>query len=98
MQQPDITAKSRALQIVRSKGAVTGRDLEEAGLPRQYLQRLYEQGVLERVGRGVYALAGADVTEHHTLVEATRRVPHGVVCLLSALRFHDLTTQNPFEV
>ena len=38
------------------------------------------------------------MTEHHTLVTAPRRVPHDVVCLLSALRFHDLTTQAPFEV
>lgn len=46
----------------------------------------------------MYVLAEADVSEHHTLVEATRRVPHGIICLLSALRFHDLTTQNPFQV
>ena len=48
--------------------------------------------------RGLYTLANADVTEHQTLIEAARRVPHGVVCLLSALRFHELTTQAPFEV
>lgn len=98
MKRVNDTVKSQVLQVARARGAVTGRDLEEVGLPRQYLYRLYKQGVLERVGRGVYVLAGADVTEHHTLVEATRRVPRGVVCLLSALRFHDLTTQSPFEV
>lgn len=53
---------------------------------------------MTRVGRGLYRLAGADVTEHYTLAAVARRVPHGVVCLLSALRFHDLTTQDPFDV
>lgn len=74
------------------------RDLDAHGIPRTYLSRLYRRGVLERVGRGLYVLAGADVTEQHTLVQAARRVPHGVVCLLSALAFHELTTQQPFEV
>ncbi len=55
-------------------------------------------GTIERVGRGLYAPANAKVTQHHTLVEAAKRVPVGIVCLLSALRFHGLTTQNPHEV
>ncbi len=92
------SAYDRALEIARSKGAVTGADLGRAGIPRQYLHRLLERGHLVRAGRGVYVAWGADVTEHHTLVEAARRVPRGVVCLLSALRFHELTTQAPFEI
>lgn len=56
------------------------------------------RGQVERVGRGLYTLPGAAATEHQSLVEACKRVPHGVVCLLSALRFHELSTQNPFEV
>jgi predicted transcriptional regulator of viral defense system len=50
------------------------------------------------VGRGLYVPADADLTEHHTLAEASARVPNGVVCLLSALRFHGLTTQLAFQV
>ena len=88
----------QVIEIARRKGVLQGRDLEEQGIARQYLYRLYEKGTLERVGRGLYVLASADVTEHQTLIEAARRVPHGVVCLLSALRFHELTTQAPFEV
>lgn len=42
--------------------------------------------------------AGAKVTEHHTLAEAAKRVPAGIVCLLSALAFHGMTTQSPHEV
>ena len=98
MPQNAVSAYDRALQLAHEKGAVTARDLREADLPRQYLQRLHDRGLLERVSRGVYTATNADVTENHTVVEATRRVPRGVLCLLSALRFHDLTTQNPFEV
>ena len=73
------------------------RDADAAGIPRTYIYRLRDQGVLERVGRGLYSLPEADITEHHGLVEAAKRVPKGVVCLLSALRLHELTTQAPFE-
>lgn len=52
---------------------------------------------MERAGRGLYRVTGGQVTEHHSLAEACKRVPSGVVCLLSALRFHGLTTQAPFE-
>ncbi len=74
------------------------RDVEGAGLSRTALGRLVTAGTLERVGRGLYAPSNARVTQHHTLVEAAKRVPLGVVCLLSALQFHGLTTQNPHEV
>ena len=62
------------------------------------LQRLVEKGVVEREGRGLYRLAGTEVSEHYSLLRAVKRVPQGVICLLSALRFHQLTTQKPFEV
>lgn len=62
------------------------------------LSRLVESGELVKVGRGLYALPTNEFNEHQSLLETARLVPKGVVCLLSALRFHDLTTQNPFEV
>ena len=63
-----------------------------------YLWRLYRRGLLVRVARGLYSAPDADVTEHHSLAQAAKRVPRGVVCLLSALRFHGVTTQLPREV
>ncbi|MCL7455374.1 MAG: AbiEi antitoxin N-terminal domain-containing protein, partial [Anaerolineae bacterium] len=86
------------LEIVAEAGVLRPRDLDAHGIPRIYLSRLCERGLLQRVGRGLYVLPNADVSEHHTLAEAGKRVPHGVVCLLSALRFHGLTTQSPSEV
>ncbi len=92
------TKSHQLLELVRDRGVVRPRDLDRHGIPRTYLVRLHRQGVLDRPSRGVYVLADAEPTEHHSLAEACKRVPHGVVCLLSALRFHGLTTQVPFEV
>jgi predicted transcriptional regulator of viral defense system len=92
------TAEAKVLDLAKERGVLRPRDLARVDLPADYLWRLYRKEKLERVGRGLYALPGADLTEHHTLAEAALRVPHGVICLLSALRFHDLTTQAPHEV
>jgi predicted transcriptional regulator of viral defense system len=73
-------------------------DLERLSVPRNYLGRLVEAGKLERVGRGLYSSAEHPPSENRTLLEVCRKVPQAVVCLSSALRFHELTTENPFEV
>ena len=77
---------------------VRPRDVETRGIARESLLRLYRRGLLVRPARGVYALAESPVTEHHSLAVAAKLVPRSVVCLLSALRFHGLTTQDPHEV
>lgn len=86
------------LNRAREAGVLRPRDLEVTGLPGTYLARLARRGLLTRIGRGLYTLPGAPAGEHQSLAEAARRVPRGVVCLLSALRYHGLTTQSPFEV
>jgi predicted transcriptional regulator of viral defense system len=90
--------KEQVLALVRQMGVLRPRDLAAAGIPRIYLRRLHADGLLDNPERGLYLLADAQPTEHHSLAEACKRVPHGVVCLLSALQFHGLTTQAPFEV
>ena len=92
------TPTNRALQLLKRAGIARSRDLERVGISRTQVRRLRERGVIERSGRGLYRLPGAALTERYNLAEAARRAPGGIVCLLSALRFHDLTTQNPFEV
>ncbi len=89
---------SRVLELVRKAGILRPRDLDAHEIPREYLIRLRDRGLLEQTGRGLYVLAEAEPTENQTLAEACKRVPNGVVCLLSALQFHGLTTQAPFEV
>jgi len=92
-------SKTQALfDLVRKQGVVRSDDLRSRGIPREYLSRLHREGVLERASRGVYYLPDTDLTEHHSLAEASKIAPRGIVCLLSALRFHGLTTQSPFEV
>jgi predicted transcriptional regulator of viral defense system len=91
-------ARDEILALARAQGVLRPRDLQAAGLRREGLQRLYRAGQVRRIGRGLYVLPDAELTEHHSLAEAAKRVPRGVVCLLSALQFHRLTTQAPFEV
>jgi predicted transcriptional regulator of viral defense system len=93
-----ITKMDAALQLVKQQGMVRPRDLAERDIPPDYLDRLYRRDLIDRVARGVYAWPEAEVTEHHSLAEAARQVRRGIVCLLSALRFHGLTTQSPHEV
>lgn len=89
---------SRVRQLLSKEGIARSRDLEAAGISRTQVRRLLAQGVLERLGRGLYRDPGAPVTGNADLIQAARQVPSAVVCLLSALRFHGMTTQNPFEV
>jgi len=86
------------MRLAREAGVVRARDLARHGIARQYLQLAVKTGLLSRVSRGLYVSKEAPITEYHSFAEASKRVPHGVICLLSALRFHDLTTQSPFEV
>lgn len=63
-----------------------------------YLSRFVEKGMLRKVGRGLYTSTSSSATEHLSLVEAAYRVPNGIICLLSALQFHEFTTQAPHQV
>jgi predicted transcriptional regulator of viral defense system len=88
----------RALDLVRAKGLVRPRDLTAKKIPPDYLDRLQRRGLVERISRGVYAWPGVDLGENQTLAEAARQVPRGVICLLSALQFHRIGTQQPREI
>ncbi len=90
--------KDRVLKLARQAGVLRPRDLDAEGIPRVYLRRLLAEGLLDHPGRGLYVAAGLKPSPNHSLAEACKRVPHAVVCLLSALQFHELTTQAPFEV
>ena len=85
------------LDYLRLKGVVRARDVEAIGIPRKYLSRLVERGQAERIGRGLYMAAETEWEPHHSLAAVAARVPHGVVCLLSALLFHELTSELPRE-
>lgn len=86
------------MQRALSSAVLRARDAEAFGVSRAQLSRWVDDGTLERVGRGLYALPDRELDEHESLVHVAKRVDGGIICLLSALRFHDLTTQNPSEV
>ncbi len=92
------TTRKKIIRLARAGGVIRAAEVEAAGIHRKHLIELTQDGTLERVGRGLYRLAGSPVTEHQSLVEASKAVPQGVICLLSALAFHRMTTQLPHEV
>lgn len=94
-----MTGKEKILEFAQKRKTFRAGEAErELDLPRTYLSRLVSEGLLERVGYGLYSLADGDFNEAQSWVEVAVKAPKGVLCLLSALAFHELTTQNPFEV
>lgn len=88
----------RILELARKFGVIKPKDLDARGIPRRYLSRLYHKGLLDRVGRGLYVSNDVEPTENFTMIQVCKRIPGGIICLLSALQFHVLTSQQPFEV
>jgi predicted transcriptional regulator of viral defense system len=93
-----LSQSEKILHLAKSQSTIRTRDAMELGIHPEYLRRLVEQGLLFKSGRGMYTYIDAEITEHHSLTIASQRVEHGVICLLSALQFHDIGTQAPFEV
>lgn len=94
-----MTGREKIIEYAKGRKLFRASEMErELGLSRMYIWRLVQEGQLEKVGRGIYTLAGTEYNQNQSILEVATRVPNGVICLISALRFHDLTTQNPFEV
>jgi predicted transcriptional regulator of viral defense system len=91
-------SERKVLSIARKLKVVRIKDLTERGIHPEHARRLCAKGLLVRRGRGIYMARDADFSEHIGFAEVFKWVPHGVVCLLSALRFHEIGTQLPFEV
>lgn len=88
----------RVLQLIPKNRWLRAGDLAGAGIPRVVLTPMTASGQLERAARGLYRLPDASSSEHEGLVTVARKVPQAVICLLSALQFHGLTTQLPRQV
>lgn len=95
---PVADSKTARLLRLAGKGPVLAREMEAAGIPRAYLKRLCDRGLLEQVDRGLYRLVDAPTSELSSLAEVSKRVPHAVICLLSALQTHGMTTEVPHAV
>ena len=90
--------RQQVIDLVRAQSVIRPRDLKEHGLSKDYLYILAQEGVIERVGRGLYQWPNKDLGRHHSLVEISKLAPKAVVALLSALNYHNMTTQNPHQI
>ena len=92
------THTQRVLDLAGQKGTLRPSDLDAISAPRVVLTRMTANGLLEKAGRGIYRLPGHQGSEHESLVAIATKVPQAVFCLLTALQFHELTSQLPREV
>lgn len=91
------TIRDKVLQVARKKSLFRASEVRGAVDPRSTLRRMVAEGELIRVGRGLYGIPDADLSGYHSLAEATKRYPGGIICLVSALFFHEIGTQMPYE-
>lgn len=92
------THTQRVLDLARQKGLLRAGDLDAIGAPRIVLTRLTAAGRLDKVGRGLYRLPNHSGSEHEGMATIATKVPQAVFCLLTALQFHELTTQLPRQI
>lgn len=93
-----MSRQQQILELARTKGIIRAEDLEAVGISRNYLYRMHREGLLEKSAVGLYTLPEAPVTENSFLAEVAKRLPQAVVCLISALSYHGITTQIPHEI
>ena len=92
------THTQRVLGLASRKGLLRASDLDAIEAPRVVLTRLTAAGLLDKVGRGLYRLPSHPGSEHESLATVATKVPQAVFCLLTALQFHELTTQLPRQI
>ena len=92
------TQRDQATDLLRNQGIVRLSEFRDAGITAATISRMVEDGDVVRLARGLYQLPDAPLDANHTLAEAAKCVPKGVVCLVSALALHALTDQLPRAV
>ena len=92
------TQRETACALLGEKGLVRMREFRDAGVGAETVARLVRDGAVERIARGLYQLSGAMPDPRHNFSEASALVPKGVICLTSALQFHEMTLQMPSAV
>ncbi|HDT11395.1 MAG TPA: transcriptional regulator [bacterium] len=90
--------RKKILEIAKKKGIVTTRDVEKIGVPRNLIYKMCDEGILIRHSRGLYSASDTDFSEHISLIEVSTKSPDSVICLISALSFHGISTQLSQEV
>jgi predicted transcriptional regulator of viral defense system len=98
MEKRALTQQERALTLIDQRGMMRLSEFREAGITAATVSRMQQKGLVTQLGRGLYQRPDAPLDINHTLAEAARRVPRGVICLASALAFHGLTDTIPSRV
>ena len=96
--EPPSRPGTSGLESLSAKTFFRQRDAAEAGVHSRALRRLVDDGAVERVARGLYRRTDVEVTEHYSQAAVCARVPDAIICLLTALRVHDIGTQLPAKV
>ena len=86
------------IALLADRGMARLTELRASGVTAAAVSRLERDGKIVRLSRGLYQLPDAPIETHHTLAEVSKLVPRGVICLTSALAFHDLTDTMPAKV
>ncbi|MDE2817131.1 MAG: transcriptional regulator [Chloroflexota bacterium] len=92
------TQRDQAIELLRSQGMMRLSEFKVNGITAATIGRMVRGGDVIRLARGLYQLPDAPLDANHSLAEAAKRVPRGVVCLVSALSYHELTDQLPRAV
>ena len=92
------TQREQAKEMLWERGIVRLSEFKSAGITAATIGRMRDDGEVIRLARGLYQLPDAPLDANHSLAEAAKRLPKGVVCLTSALAFHELTDQLPRSV
>ena len=92
------TQRSQALALLKRQGMTRLAEFVEAGISATTISRMEQAGEVVRLARGLYQSPDAALDAQQSLAEASRQVPKGVICLVSALSFHGLTDQLPPKV
>ena len=90
--------EDRALALLQERGMARLSEFIQADITAATISRMEQKGIVIQLARGLYQLADAPLDANHTLAEAAKLVPNGVICLGSALAFHDLTDRIPAAV
>jgi len=93
-----MSRQQQILELARKKGIIRAEDVKAAGISRNYLYRMHSEGLLAKIAVGLYTLPESPVTENSSLAEVAKRLPKAVVCLISALSYHEITTQIPHQI
>ncbi len=84
--------------LLKENGVIRSRDARAKGVHHEVLRRMVTKGEIRKIARGQYVASDHEFSGKMSLAMVAKHIPHGVICLLSALDFHEIGTQNPYQV